>query len=188
MSIVVVDAGHGGNDPGAKAGGVIEKHLALCYALMLGGELCRLNVPCAYTRTTDLMPGGGTTAEGLLHRVRFANEFDARAFISVHFNAGDVLSASGVQIFHAAAAVGGKKLAIAIQQILGGSIHPDGSGWTGGRGLAVLRRTKMPAVLIEYGFLTNPTERERLVHVEHARTLIAQTARGVTTWLRTIEA
>lgn len=181
--MVCIDPAHGGIDGGAVAGGVREKHLALIYGLSLGGELCRLGVPAVYTRTTDEMPGGGDVSAGLLHRVKVANDADADAFVSVHFNASVQPEAAGLWLIHAAGAPGGQVFAEALQKTLGGKVVPDASGWTGDRRLLVLRRTRMPAVLIEYGFLTNVAERARLLNVEHMRALIARTAEGIIRWM-----
>jgi N-acetylmuramoyl-L-alanine amidase len=174
--MIVIDAGHGGSDGGAIAGGVREKHLALIYALSLGGELCRLGVPVLYTRTDDTYPS-------LSERAALANERNARAFISVHFNASDNTTASGIWLLHAMGAPGGTGLAHTVQRTLGGAVHPDASGWTGNRRLAVLRQTQMPAVLIEYGFLTNPGERTLLQSVEYMRALVEKTAAALRGWI-----
>lgn len=180
---VVIDPGHGGSDPGASSGGVVEKDLALIYALALGGELCRLGVPVIFTRTTDVMPGGGSLGDGLRERARIANNAGARGFVSVHFNASRNVNASGIWLLHMAGASGGEGFAEAIQRELGGAVYPDASGWTGNRGLAVLRGTRAPAVLLEYGFLTNAAERQRLQHVERLHELVAKTAAGIVAWI-----
>lgn len=175
--MIVIDAGHGLHDAGASVAGVREKNLALIYALTLGGELCRLGVPVVYTRTADTYPTLGA-------RAMLSNEKNADAFVSVHFNASPNTEASGIWLLHAAGASGGKRLADAVQRELGGEVYPDDSGWTGGRRLAVLWRTKAPAVLLEYGFLTNDEERAKVQHVEHMHNLVAKTARGLAAWLK----
>jgi N-acetylmuramoyl-L-alanine amidase len=177
--MIVIDAGHGGSDPGASVGSVVEKHLALIYSMSLGGELCRLNVPVIYTRTSDTYPTLGD-------RTALANEKNAAGFVSVHFNASANRDASGIWLLHAAGAPGGQGLAEAIQKKLGGKVYPDGAGWTNGRGLAVLRRTRMPAVLLEYGFLTNAIDRENVQAVAYMRLLIEKTAAGIVAWMKAL--
>jgi N-acetylmuramoyl-L-alanine amidase len=181
---IVIDAGHGGEiDPGTEAGGVVEKDLTLIYANALAGELCRFSVPVIQTRTEDQVPGGGKIADGLRERVRIANDANARAFVSVHFNGSTNTEAKGTWILYAAGADGGRSLAIDVSRLLGAEVYPDHSGWTGQRRLYVLRRTRMPAIIIEFGFLTNASERARLQNVEYMGMLVHLTARGILDWL-----
>lgn len=82
---VVIDSGHGGNDPGASANGIIEKDLTLSISKELGSELEKLGIPVYLTRTTDetLMPAERTK--------RILNAYGNRddvVVISNHINAG----------------------------------------------------------------------------------------------------
>ncbi len=91
---IVIDAGHGGKDPGAVGkGGTKEKTVTLAIALKLGklfGE--KTNVKVAYTRTTDEFIS-------LKDRTKFANNQNAKLFVSIHCNASKKRSAAGFETF-----------------------------------------------------------------------------------------
>jgi N-acetylmuramoyl-L-alanine amidase len=170
--VIVIDPGHGGADPGAVAGGVREKDLNLAYGLTLAGELARRGVPVLMTRDAD-------SATTLAERARIANAANARSYVSVHFNASTNPAARGLWLIHAKGAPGGAALAARLERSLFGLVVTDESPFTGGRRLAVLRSTRMPAVLIEYGFLTNGDDRTRLLQAFTMRDLIARTVTGL---------
>jgi N-acetylmuramoyl-L-alanine amidase len=92
---VVIDAGHGGKDQGAKGvGGVLEKDVNLAIAMKLGAELKRrLGVKVIYTRTTDVFLS-------LQRRSQLANNADADLFISVHSNAARKKSIHGIETYY----------------------------------------------------------------------------------------
>lgn len=162
--LICVDAGHGGTDPGAIAGGVRESDVALAYALEVGAELARRGAGVLYTRADD-------RTLDLAGRVQAANEHGATLFLSVHCNASPSPNPHGFQAFHAAGSVQGRMLASTIYaaavRVTGESrwsgSFPDESPQCGGRRLYVLRATRMPAVLIELGFITHPEERSDLL-------------------------
>lgn len=102
---VVLDAGHGGRDPGAPirgGSGVREKDITLAVALKLGEELSQRGVDVVYTRTTD-------TLIALDDRGKIANQADGDVFISIHVNAAnphwrDPGAARGFETYFLAAA------------------------------------------------------------------------------------
>lgn len=165
--ITCIDAGHGGHDPGGQSLGTPEKAIALRYALRLGQRLERGGgVQVLYTRTDD-------TFVPLSERARIANSSSADVFISVHANASGNAAARGPWTIHAAPSPRGRTIATEVQRalasVLGGSpaaVYPDESPWVGGRRLAVLRQTRMPAVLLELGFTTNAADLAQLEDAE----------------------
>jgi N-acetylmuramoyl-L-alanine amidase len=181
--MIVIDPGHGGSDPGAVGGHLFEKDLALAYSQTLAGELALLGIPTMLTRKRDELPGGGSKDAALLERARMANAAGAQGFVSIHFNSSVLSSAEGLWLIHAAGAAGGRSLAEALQRQLGGKVYQDDSPFTRGRRLAVLRRTAMPAVLIEVGFISNPVVREEFEKVWRLRKFVAAAARGISDWL-----
>lgn len=98
VRVIVLDAGHGGNDPGATYGGVREKDLTLKVVLRLGKKIEQgmSGVKVVYTRKTDkaLAP---TKIEDLQKRADIANAAGGDLFISVHANAARSTSAKGVE-------------------------------------------------------------------------------------------
>lgn len=162
--LIVVDPGHGGQDHGGSSLGPPEKEVALDYALMLGLSLQRRGYRIMLTRTDDrFVP--------LSERANKANEAAADLFVSVHANASGNEKARGPWTLHAVGAKRAKEIGASLQkamvEVLGGkadAVYPDGEGWTGGRRLAVLRQTRMPAVLLELGFLTNQQDMELITN------------------------
>ncbi len=91
---IVIDAGHGGKDPGAVGkGGTKEKTVTLAVALKLGKMITeKTGISVAYTRTTDEFVS-------LKNRTTFANSENAKLFISIHCNASKRRSAAGFETF-----------------------------------------------------------------------------------------
>lgn len=151
---VCCDPGHGGPPApglnyGAAANGAVEKDIVLSIAL----EMRRLFPSVRLTRSTDV-------SMSLSERARVANAAKADIFISLHCNAYTPRpDARGWEIFSASGSSSGQLLA---QQIHDGVFPVFPSDWPN-RGLktanyTVLTATNMPAVLLEFGFLTNPTD------------------------------
>ncbi len=93
LDTVVIDAGHGGRDPGAQANGVREKDITLSVALKLGEYLReRLGINVVYTRDDDRFIE-------LRDRGRIANEHGSKLFISIHVNAARSSSAVGTETY-----------------------------------------------------------------------------------------
>ena len=93
LDTVVIDAGHGGKDPGARAHGILEKDIALSVALKVGEYIEeRLGVRVEYTREDDRFIE-------LADRGRIANEHGGKLFISIHANAAGSAAASGTETF-----------------------------------------------------------------------------------------
>ena len=161
---VVIDAGHGGTDPGAIYGGIHEKAVVLAVALATIRKLKALGVQAIPTRTSDTRPS-------LDARASLANRRKADLFISIHADSASRRSASGVGAFFRADGARGRqsrKLAVAV--VDGIVTRTDASNRRAradSRGLRVLRKTHMPAILLEIGFLTNAAERRRLVDARY---------------------
>ena len=180
--ILVIDPGHGGHDPGAVSGGVRESDLVNGYASALGGAW---GGQVAYTRLGD-------ESVTLPDRARFANDMGADVFVSLHANASTNTDAHGFQVFHCAGSEKGRALAECVMaaalSVVGESrwrgVFPDDSPQCGNRKLHVLRATKMPAVLVELGFLTNDAERAKLVDPEYQRSLSEAIASGIRRFVR----
>ena len=157
MGIIVIDPGHSGSDPGASdpAGQISEAKLVLPYALELGAALTRRGHNVLLTRHAE-------ETVSLSERAALANEAKADLFISVHANASTSPHAKGPWSIHAKGSERGRSMAETCQKALAGvlggrgnAVYPDGSPQVGHRTLAVLRQTKMPAVLLELGFMTH---------------------------------
>jgi N-acetylmuramoyl-L-alanine amidase len=146
---VVIDAGHGGYDRGGIPGQrVSEKEMTLDVARRLKNVLETSGYRVVMTRNSDVFVPLGT-------RCAIANSYRNAIFVSVHFNSATRRGASGIETYFYSR--DSLSLASAIHHYVAGGAPSDNRG-VRRRGYYVLRRTNMPAVLVECGFLTNPTE------------------------------
>ncbi len=160
--IVIIDAGHGGNDPGnlhQTKGNLDEKDLNLAMAMKLGGYIDQFlghKIEVVYTRTEDVFVE-------LDDRVKKANDLNAAYFISIHCNASDNKEIHGAEThIHLKESKTSSKLAHMIQDQFKNRAARFSRGvkLKNDRlyNLYVLKETKMPAVLVETGFMTNEQE------------------------------
>lgn len=174
--MVVVDAGHGGHDPGAI--GVLqiqEKDVTLAVSRYLAQYLANDRVGVALTRSHDL--------EVLLQpRVDVAQQNNAGLFVSVHCNsvAAPQASARGIETYYATPQ--SKELAETIHRHLIGELGATNRG-VRKEGHYVTRHTTMPSVLIEIGFLTNPEEGQLLANPEYQRRIAKAIRDGIQDYL-----
>lgn len=151
---IMLDAGHGGNDPGAVYGGRQEKDDNLRLAMAVGNILSQNGIDVVYTRTDDVY-------QSPIEKARLANASGADYFISFHRNSSpEPNQYSGVEtlVYNQS----GRKLTMAqnINRALE-NIGFKNLGVKSRTGLVVLRRTRMPALLIETGFINTPEANER---------------------------
>jgi len=158
--LVVIDAGHGGHDPGATNKSVTEKDLNLAIALKLEKLLKEKNVKTFLLRQDD-------TFVGLYDRPYIANALNATLFLSIHNNAIDNRNLSGTETLYYPEKVGdifftGEKFAKLIQDLLINNLKSVNRKTVERPGLVVLKYTKMPSALAEIGFVTNSNEVKNL--------------------------
>lgn len=156
MVKVVVDAGHGGEtDPGAVHEGRKEKDDNLALALAVGKILSQNGVDVTYTRTDDVY-------ETPFQKAQKANQAGADFFISLHRNSSpEDNQYSGVESLVYDESGIKKEMAENINRELTKAGFKD-LGIRERPGLVVLRRTKMPAVLVEVGFINTDADNETL--------------------------
>lgn len=170
MKKVFLDAGHGGKDPGSSGNGLIEKHIALPVALKTGEILKRHNVDVSYSRTTD-------TFIELSNRANRANVINSDIFLSLHTNAFSDINAQGLETYSHTGSTNGKILATNIHNaIVEDKLYTKNRG-TKTANFAVLKNTKMPAVLVELGFITNVEDATILRNKQNE--LAESVARGI---------
>ena len=155
MARIVVDAGHGGEDPVAMYQGRKEKDDNLALAMAVGNILKKNEVDVVYTRTDD-------TYETPFQKAQKGNQEGADLFISIHRNSSPEKDQySGVETLLYDESGIKKELAENINR----ELAKEGFQNLGIRerpGLVVLRRTRMPAALIEVGFINTQTDNELL--------------------------
>lgn len=152
---VVIDAGHGGEyDPGAVFEGRQEKDDNLRLALAVGDILENNGVEVIFTRVTDVYDSPYEKAD-------MANQADADFFVSLHRNAAaEPGTGSGTMTLVYREEGLAKELASSINRELAKTGFTD-LGTFERPGLVVLRRTQIPAVLVEAGFIDNPEDNAR---------------------------
>ena len=160
--VIVLDGGHGGLDKGAKIKYpyIEEKRLTLATVLLTKAHLERMGYKVILTRSKDYFVP-------LKKRVSFANSAKAELFISVHFNSCPNKTAHGIEVYYfnsranKVRAKNSRNLARSILSFLCQKTKARSRGIKDGK-FCVIRDTKMPAILIEAGFLTNPHERDNI--------------------------
>ena len=175
---VVIDPGHGGPDPGAVGiGGLRETDVVLDVGLQLAQLLQNRGVQVLLTRTSEV-------DVDLPPRVSLANRSGANLFVSLHANAlsMDRPDVNGIETFYYQ---GGRayELALSIQQqLMAVSPGTPDRGARPGR-FFVIRRTVMPSVLTEMGFVTGEIDAPRLADARYRQQLAAALAAGILSYL-----
>ncbi len=158
---IIVDAGHGGHNPGAVANGSVEKDNNLAVALLLEEQLEEAGANVVMTRTTDRAVANGVTSlrAELQARVDIAERNDGDIFVSIHSNSNSNQNVHGAMTFY-----GGERseeLAETIQKNIVYRTKAQDKGIQMA-GFYVIRNTSMPGVLVEMGFVSNPKEAQLL--------------------------
>jgi N-acetylmuramoyl-L-alanine amidase len=182
--IVVVDAGHGGHDNGAKspAKDAYEKNLTLKIAKQLSEKLANEGATVIMTRKTDVFIE-------LKERAEIANRNGASFFISCHINSNTLSNSTsgGITFYHKKDPIG-QLLADCIQNEIAkvSGLKSFGS-WSDGRiyesGFSVLRNSKMPAVLIEFGFINHNFDRKRMMTTDFQEAVAGAVVKGLKVYL-----
>jgi N-acetylmuramoyl-L-alanine amidase len=151
-----LDAGHGGSEPGAVSGSIREADLNLELTLILGNILEANGFNVLYTRTSN-------TDLSIKERVDFANNKGADLFLSIHHNSFGDSSVRGVETLYSTSEQSKNTNAVKMSRILAeritnniaANVNFKNRGHKIRNDLPVIRDTKMPAVLIEAGFMSN---------------------------------
>ena len=179
--LIVIDAGHGGTDEGAKVNTFMEKKLALTTALLAKKHLEELGYRVIMTRSRDVfLP--------LPRRVSIANKTKGSLFVSVHFNSSPSIEAKGIEIFYYDSkelwrARASKRLANCILNDVIDQTEAISRGTKQGN-FHVIRETDMPAVLVEGGFITNRDERAKLRDRAYLDRLAVGIAQGIDKYMK----
>ena len=176
--IVMVDPGHGGPDPGAVGiGGLQEKGVVMSIAQQLATLLDQQGVQAVLTRTGDY-------DFDLEPRVAMAERMNANVFVSIHANAIDLSrpDVNGLETYYYSSPSSGRLAQTIHNSILQGVNVAD-------RGIRtarfyVLRRTSMPSVLIEVGFVTGREDAAKLSNPTYQTQMAQAIARGILQYLQ----
>lgn len=161
--LVVLDAGHGGSDPGslgkdASGENIIayEKDMNLAITLKVERMLKENGVEVLLTRGNDVYVG-------LAERAEFANDKKAALFVSIHNNSIPQADYKGSMVLYYLESSAGKVLAQNILTEMTAAAGTIDRGLRDGTNMAVIKRTDMPAVIVECGCLTNQEELANLM-------------------------
>ncbi|MCJ8328545.1 MAG: N-acetylmuramoyl-L-alanine amidase [Lentisphaeria bacterium] len=198
VNTIVIDPGHGGKDPGSHGLKVYEKDMNLEIALQLKELLVKVGYSVALTRNNDKF-------------IKLANRptmYNADLFISVHTNASTAKSVNGIETYFLTPpgmkSTGHKRTYYTRQSgnkfdglntRLAHSIHSEliDNMSARDRGIKrarfqVLREAKCPAVLLELGYLSNPSEEKRLLGVRYREELVISIVRGIVAFEKAVAA
>ena len=155
---VILDAGHGGYDPGAVgAMGTKEKEVVLAITLKVGEILAKNGVETTYTRISDNINWPTNQTANLQVRCDISNNVKPDYFVSIHANSYISPSASGIETYYSSGNTAGQKLAQAVQEeLIKETGRIDRKVKTAG--FYVLNYTDATAILVETSFLSNPEE------------------------------
>ncbi|MFZ7103572.1 MAG: N-acetylmuramoyl-L-alanine amidase family protein [Peptococcaceae bacterium] len=159
--IVVLDAGHGGRDPGAVAKGIYEKNINLDVAKRLAKMLKARGYHVVLTRSGDSnlvnwKDGGSYQRASLWQRARISKDKNASVLISIHCNSDRNKQYYGSQTFYHSQSTRGKNLARAIQSEMKKVRYTRREAIPGDYYL--LKNTACPTVIVELGYLSNSRE------------------------------
>ncbi len=167
---IVIDAGHGGFDRGGVPYQRIgEKNLTLDVAQRLRRVLQESGYRVVMTRDSDVFVTLG-------QRVAIANSYRGAIFVSIHFNSAPRTGANGIETYYYRSDSSGLAANIHRNVVAGA---PSENRGIRRRGYFVLRRTGIPSVLVECGFLTSPFEANYILTTNYRQKLAENIARGI---------
>ena len=190
-SVIVIDAGHGGEDGGAVAAdGTVESGINLAIAQDLDALLRFLGCETRMTRTEDaaIYSDGARTlrekkASDLKNRVALVNETPNAVLLSIHQNSlPGHPTVRGAQSFHNGKGTA-ETAALSIQQALNDAVNErDKAAKRIDDSIYLMKHADCAAVLVECGFLSNREEAARLQQEDYQKTLAAVIAAGYLRW------
>ena len=203
LKTIVIDAGHGGDDPGTQGNGLFEREGTLPIAQALAKELRERKYTVVMTRETDVtLP--------LEARSRIGNDGGKLCFVSIHLNHSDSSRTTGIETFYgwpkrieilkelaiSHPAPTGSRVEDQRSRLLAESIHRSVLTTTQANdrevknnpNLHVLNSVRVPSVLIECGFVSNKGETEKLRSSDYQITLAKGIANGIEAYLQSASA
>ncbi len=186
---VVLDAGHGGIDPGALKNGVVEKEVNLYIAKLVRDQLVSKNYSVVMTRSTDNLLTNTSSKNydpsirDLDNRVKVFSSSNANFFVSIHVNSlPHNPSKSGSIVFYNPNSSKSKTLALSIQKslnnmVVNGKQRSKNSTQSGN--FYILKKANIPGVLVETAFITNSTENKLLKQKEFRSNIASAIVQGI---------
>lgn len=181
--VIVIDSGHGGWDPGKVAGNnTLEKDVNLEISKKLQSYLEQGDSTVLLTRSVDEALGK-TKKEDMSGRITIANNTNSDLFISIHQNAYVDERVVGAQVFYFNTSEDSKKLAKYIQKELNAIINIDKpKEEKENKNYYVLKKSNVPSVIVECGFLSNIIESEKLLDDDYQNKIAWAIYKGITNY------
>ncbi len=192
-TVIIIDAGHGGEDPGAiGSGDVYEKDLNLEIALCIGALLTERGYTVILTRTEDKMLyspeeniKGFRKLSDLKNRVRYTEEYPNSILVSVHMNSFGDARYSGLQVYFTEGNDESRRLAQSIQSTVHNELQTENNRTVkSGKNIYLLEKSASTSVLIECGFLSNKEECEKLSRKEYQKQLSFSIVCGIIEFMK----
>ncbi|BAY11594.1 N-acetylmuramoyl-L-alanine amidase [Calothrix sp. NIES-2098] len=174
--LVVIDPGHGGKDSGAPGlGGLLEKDVVLPIGMQIARILEKNGVQAVLTRDADFFVE-------LQGRVDIAERVNATLFVSVHANSIDNRSdVNGLEVYYYDS---GRDFADVVRNTILNSISTIKDRGTRKARFYVLRKSSMPSILVETGYMTGREDNPRLASREYQNRMAEAIANGILKYLR----
>ena len=193
---IVIDAGHGGMDGGASVGDVIEAEITLSITKKLARQLTRLGADVIETRTTaaDVISEHRPNEQydtlrerkrqDIFLRQEIIDEQEPDLFITVHANAITDSQWRGAQVFyHKTGVAESEALAKSVQQAIRDELGNTDREALGIEKIYLLKKTEVPAILVETGFISNDQERQLLIDDKYQQKIANAIAEGVENYI-----
>lgn len=185
---VVIDAGHGGWDPGkVSASGALEKDINLALALQLREKLEEHNIEVYLTRSDDNSLSDSKQAD-FQKRIALIEEISPILTVSIHQNSFTDSSVAGPQVFYYQSSNEGQELAEILQTELNDTLNPvSPRSVKSNDNYYLIKNTPTPTVIVECGFLSNPTEAALLCDAEYQSKISDALCVGILDYLSSSE-
>ena len=180
--IIVIDAGHGGEDPGkVGAKGTLEKDINLQIAKKVEEILENNGVQVVMTREEDVAEE--SKRGDMEKRVALINEIKPAITVSIHQNSYSNTSIKGAQVFYYTNSEASKQAASIMQEELRTIDSDNKRQMKSNDTFYLLKKTETPIIIVECGFLSNLQEEEKLATEEYQEQMATAIAVGTLKWL-----
>ena len=182
--MIVIDSGHGGDDPG-KIGinQAKEKDVNLKIAKKVKKRLKKEGWKVVMTREEDVMLGDAQKGNRKIHdmkaRVELINKTMPAMAVSIHQNSYQEAEIHGAQVFYYSHSQDGKRMAETMQRALLMADEENTRQAKGNDTYYLLKRTEVPTIIVECGFLSNPQEAEKLTEDGYQKKLAQAITSGI---------
>ncbi len=181
--VIFLDAGHGGKDPGTVSGEVYEKDINLKIVQYLEEELIKYGATVYLTREGDYDLSSPNTTwrkkSDFDNRIALINNSNANMYLSVHLNYLNDARYSGAQVFYDG---NNKMLAEVLQSEFNKELNSDREIKKIPSSIYMYNKLNIPGVLIECGFLSNSSEKTKLISEEYQKKIASIIAKAIASY------